>query len=470
MRTQLHAMIWEVWRTSRSELLLRTAGMVGFVLLICGTTAAKTFNEPETRVLCGMALMVLTFGSVTTQNWIYQLDRQQTGFSFRLGFVRPVSTTMLVAVPLMFTTAAAVISYLLSMTLFSLLMNVSMPLVGPAAVIACAVVCCMAATWSPTAIFAKVIGLTVLAAAMVMSLVAFHARHETPDPILIAIGSPEYFDFGWQHYAALLILAALAFVVTVAAVERQRHGDHFQLASLTRVGQVFKLSYRRRQRPFTSRFAAQCWYESQRFGRTVLLLGVLAPLIIFVFVSMAPRHDPNRQAVAYVWLGALVLCPFVYQLVGADGALGLRQKQGATQFSAFDATRAMPNDRLIASKLLVIAACSLIGWLCMGLAAASHVVLFGDWDLWVRIGQAASRAVGDVPIYWWIAGVCCVVLQYISTTSILLACGAPLHGRLFVCLIVLVYAHMMLAMWDAKHHWTLWYLWTAYGYLLSVRS
>ena len=80
-----------------------------------------------------------------------------------------------------------------------------MPVVGPTPVIACGVACLTAAAWSPTTIFGKVIGLAGLAIGMVVSLLVFHTQSGNLDPILMAIGRAEYFDFGWQQYAAFLV-------------------------------------------------------------------------------------------------------------------------------------------------------------------------------------------------------------------------------------------------------------------------
>ena len=475
MRNPLQAMIWEVWRTSHVELLIRVGGLCGAVLFIWGVSNTKLTSEPEIRVICGIAIMILTISSVASQTWLYELDRQQTGFSFRLGFARPVSTTLLVAVPMVFTITAAVICFLFSTSLFSLLMGRPMPLVGPAAIIVCAIACCIAATWSPSTIFGKMIGLSGMIIGAAVSLCVIDKQRDIPGPMLMAMGELEYFDFGWPYYVVLLMLTALAFIVTVIAVERQRHGDRLQLEELYVAGVASlrsrcAISLIPASKPFTNRFTAQCWFEMRRFGTKVLLVSISCAMIALVVLSMAPAADNDWESSPVVWIVVLVLCPFVYQLIGSDGSLGLKHKQGAVQFSVFDGARSLQNDQLITVKLLMIAATTLVGWLFMALAASLHALLSGDWHIWVRIGTAISSAVGDVSVAWWIAGAFSAALLFFSNSSVFLAFGLwlPKHPKVFLSVAIISYLHFALALWDSKHGWNLLNLWIAYGYILAV--
>ena len=77
---------------------------------------------------------------------------------------------------------------------------------------------------------------------------------------------------------------------------------------------------------------------------------------------------------------------------------------------------------------------------------------------------------GDVSAYWWFAGLCTGVLIYISSGSILFA-GVLImaHRRWLVPIFMaLAVGNAMLAQWDARHDWSLWFLWTAYGYGIPI--
>ncbi|MBI2477358.1 MAG: hypothetical protein HYV60_01510 [Planctomycetia bacterium] len=142
----------------------------------------------------------------------------------------------------------------------------------------------------------------------------------------------------------------------------------------------------------------------RRFGVKLLTLGLLAPFVPLVMVTLGTIAFPGREGAPWCWLIAIGFCPLAYQMIGADGAIGLKYKQGALHYSAFDATRAMPNDQLIAIKLLLIALCSLVGWLWMVLATGAYAAMSGEGQWWVQLGQTVSASVGDVPVLWWIAG------------------------------------------------------------------
>ncbi|MDA1053073.1 MAG: hypothetical protein O3C40_21685 [Planctomycetota bacterium] len=474
MRTPTQAVLWELWRTSRLQLLMVVGVQFAIVLLLYSATFfAKNSDEGTAHVLCGIFVMWSTAMSAFSQSWRNTFETTHIGFSFRLGFTRPISTARMVAIPMLFIVIVAPLCYLLPAILFSWLMGLSVPLVGPAMLSAGAAACLVAVAWSPATSIGKAIGLVAFFGGLIASAAMYHLPSGNPDPFLLEIGKPDYFDFAWYQYLVLLAVPAIAMVVTVVAVERQRHGDRWQLDGLRRRWRGLNIPWpgsHRRQQPFRSLLVAQCWYEMRRFGVKLLVLSLLAPLVPFLLVTFVSRVDPGLGGAPWVWLVAVGFSPLVYQMIGADGAIGLRHKQGALQLSAFDATRALQNDQLIAIKLLVIASCSLVGWLWMGLAAGAHAALSGDWPLWVQLGQTISQAVGDVPVHWWIAGGCNVALLYISSSSFLFAFGmwVPLHPRLFACVFFAVVAHIALAIGDFEHDWTVRYLWLAEGWVLTI--
>jgi hypothetical protein len=439
--------------------------------LMWAVSSVKGTNEMENLVIRGIAVMFLAITSLASPTWLYELDRHRTGFSFRLGFARPVSTLKLVAVPMIFAVMAATFCYVVPALLFGWMQGNTVPIFGPVLVVASLVIGFIAVTWSPTTVVGKVIGFMALAMVAV-ALVIVHFRQYDAEPVLMAMGRPEYYALAWYEYLALLLVVGVAFAVTLVAVERQRHGDTWNTGWFAKGTQVLvpaKVGTPCGQ-PFRSPFVAQCWYELRRQGPPVLTISVIAPLLLFVFACIVPLMDPKVDGAGYAWLVALLLCPFVYQLVGADGAVGLQRRQGAVFYSTFDGSRAMSNDHLIGTKLLVIGACAFVGWLLMVLAAAFHALLTGDEQTWLEIGSVLSKCMSDLPAYWWLVGASNALLLYISSTSVLLAFALwlPLHGRLFISLAVVGYLHVMLAIWDAEHGWTLWYLWTAYGYLAAV--
>lgn len=473
MHTVLQAMLWELWRTSRFELLVRLAWQVAIIFLIY--TATADASAPEIAVVRGVVVLLLAISSTFSMTWLNALDSEDVnnGFSFRLGFTRPVSTARLVALPMLFSVVVAVSFYLLPAALFRFLMGVPMPLVGPAVIIASAIVCLVATAWSPATRIGRSLAITGLLVVQGIAMYFFHNSRHDPDVLLMAIGKPEYFQLAWYEYAALIVVAAAAFIVVLIAVEGQRHGDRWfeglRLASSRwRLPPVARAASA--TKPFPGPVAAQCWYEMRRFGSLLLALGVAGALIVVGAISTMLWLDPNWQGAPSIALLAVVICPIVYQVVGVNGAIGLRHKQGSVTYSAFDATRSLSNDQLIAIKLLVVAACSLAAWLCMVAAVVMHAAAAGYWPTLVQSGEVASGQLGHVPSYWWIAGVSNAVLLYASSSSILLALGLwlPLHPKVLVSGFLVIFLHLILAGWDEHHGWRLQLLWVTYAYLLAV--
>lgn len=481
MRTPFQAMMWELWRTGRLEITGRLLASCALVLWLCAFSDAQ-FASAERSVLRAAVILMLVSSSAFSYTWSKALENRTTGFTFRLGFVRPISTTTLVLVPTLFCAVVAVVCFVVPAALFCALTEMSLPLLGGAVGVACMVTCFAASVWAPTTIVGKWIALALVGLSILVLFLVFHAQHDDPDPWVLALGKPGYFEFSWYYYVGCLAVSGFAIVVTVAAVDRQRHGEGWFDRPL------FGSSWLRRsllptaaagaidpsvRGSFSNQTAAQCWYEARRTAGKVLPFSVVAPLFPLAFVCIGPwlygEAMPWEDA-PFVWLAALAVCPAAYQLVGADAALGLRHKQGSTQLSVFDAAQAISNDQLITIKLLVIATCVVAGWLCMAATAATHTTLAGTWYVWARIGTSISDAVGGLTIGWWVAGVSCLLLHFITGTSFFVALGywIPKYQIRFFVGVVAVLFHAALAVWDSSRGWQLSLLWMAYGYMLAL--
>ncbi len=183
------------------------------------------FTTPESiPVIRGIVLMLLMIVSLFSTTWLSNIESRQRGFCFRLGFTRPVSTAKLVLVPMLFIMASAVVCFFLPVMLFRLLFGSPMPFFGPAAVIACSIAVFVMSTWSPTTLFGKCVGIGAGTVAMFWGVAGLLAMSGDPDPLILVLGKPDAFDFAWPESLGLFAVTVLACVVTVFAVDRQRHG------------------------------------------------------------------------------------------------------------------------------------------------------------------------------------------------------------------------------------------------------
>ena len=106
----------------------------------------------------------------------------------------------------------------------------------------------------------------------------------------------------------------------------------------------------------------------------------------------------------------------------------------------------------------------------MALTAGIQTALAQTWHLWADVGAFASNLVGDVPVYWWIAGFVSAALLTISSTSVFLTFGywLPKHPRIFAALAGSGYMLSFLGFLTFKNDWPLRYFWIAFAYAAAV--
>lgn len=138
--TPVAAMAWEAWRLSRRGL------AVSIVLSSIGGGALLA--SPMSREQAGSLVLqlVVVVAYMGGARWPASVDERK-GFTFSLGYTRPVVTWTLVAVPLSFVAASAAVAYLVPAALFRGLFGVPFPLLPVAAICAAASLVWVASTW-----------------------------------------------------------------------------------------------------------------------------------------------------------------------------------------------------------------------------------------------------------------------------------------------------------------------------------
>ncbi len=483
MKGPITAMVWELWRTGRME----AAARLGYALLLVTAIGAISGRSGENVPLSARGLIVLLssiagMGSIV---WIRELDRSQDGFSFRLGFARPVRTLNLVTVPLLFTILLTVACYIIPVTVFSIIGQVTMPILPPLALVICMTVCCVGMAWGTRTIADRAVGLVALLTTMSLAIVAMHNRTESEEPFLLAIGNPEYYQVNWVYYATLTAITLAAFALTLKSVSLQRQGAGVALStSLTSL-----LSRRSgtgsAARQFRSPITAQLAYEFRNCSTSALLFGTTGPIAIYVVIRFSLWINPDRinattlfEGAPVMWMLGLLLSPGIYQLVATDSALGLRARTGTFRFSAYDATRPMTNGQLVAIKLTAIAACSFLAWLPMWCGSMLYAAFSTDGRI-LRQLSTATDSISHAGWIFWPATVASVLLLYVSGSCMLLTFGLwmPVYAKRFVAFCCLAYAHVGFAFFGSRFDWPLASFWHGYAFvaatvvvLLSVRT
>ncbi|MEQ1829186.1 MAG: hypothetical protein ABL921_24700 [Pirellula sp.] len=477
MQTPIQAMLWELMRTSRVEILLRVGAMCCFMVMT--NLVSRDLGDFQNQVVRGVAVTMLMMTAPFSQTWLGELDSNSRGFCFRLGFVRPISTLQLVLVPLLFVVLSSMACYLIPAVLASYLWNSPMPLLGPALLIALIVQLSVAVVWSCATRSSKVLGIVLLAIVIMGLAVFFVIRSNSPDPILLALSRPGYFDLSWQQYLLCFAIMLATTIATVFAVDRQRHGDEWEFTAITRIfgytrtAGTFTQSIRH---PFRTMVTAQCWYEWRQFGTKVLIAGILASVFVISFLVVCNLLYPGRNPNTVTWIIALVLSPVFFQMIGTDGAIGLKNVHGATRLSLFDATRSLSNDQIIFVKLIVIAASSLVAWLCMATAAGIDLFLLGNSENWTAnhlvptaLADAIPKISAQMGYVGWLVGLSNFLLLFVSSSSSFLAFGLwlPVYRWRIVLAGAILVLHASILVFALKYGWRFPFALTAYGYLLA---
>ncbi len=475
MNTPLIAMLWELWRTSRAELFGRVA-FHSLIVLLCAGIGEEHFPG-ERDVLRGVVIMMLSVGCIFSMTWMSALDNGGSGFRFSLSFSRPVSSTQLVLVPMLYTIAYAVVSFWFVAGLFCFASGSTLPIAGLSAGIACAVACFVATAWSPSTSVGRWISVIAVLIGFIALLTVFHMRREESEPWLLVMGRADYFQFAWSYYAMCIVVSAIAATIAIIGVDRKRHGDKWRvfefLASLLRLPDRSVRRSRLTLKPFRSEFAAQYWCETRRIGRAILPLAVCSPLIPLAWVVSAPLFAEKSaiwRGTPSVWLGALILSPMVFQTFGAEQAVALRRREGASWLSSFDATTPMATDRLAAIKLIALSLCSFAGWLFMFLAAGLHSAIIGNWEVWVQIGNRVTAIVGDVSGVYWTTGLAALALLCISSSSMILTfvLWVSKHQWQLSVAVGVGMGQLALLLASDIFDWDLNLYWVAAGYALAI--
>jgi len=471
MPTPAQAMIWELWRLSRWEILFRTlcpAVFWGSVFCLLGTQA----NAVEAPFLTIPVFMLTVMTSMFSGLWMNSFENSRNGFAFHLGFTRPVSTAMLVAGPMAYISCTAAVCYLVPAVLLRALFDLPLPLFPVAAVIATACTVFIMAVWSTQSRLARSVNLGAVMCGFgaVLCFGVMRGSGRSPEAFMSPDTLLEKFSLSIWSYMTLLALFVGSIAVTTLAVDRQRHGEKLSSGRLNVERADLSGRLLRRNGPFSTPRQAQYWYEMRRSGAPLLLFGL--GMAVFAFLGilvLTAKGDLAGKATA-LWGIVLAISPFAFLLIGAEWMLGLRRKQGAVSLSTFDATQAMDNGGLIFIKLVVLTTCVLLSWLFMASAAAVWTMLWGDYHQVAQAVWEIQPVLAKVSLPWWACIGLVLIVNYVTASAMLITGGlfAPLRPKLMGTVFAAGLIYFPLSVWDAKHGWMLKPFWDAHAWIMAA--
>src|SRR5690606_11442369 len=138
MRTPAAALVWEAWRLTRTRFMVAT----GIATIGGGAILAAT-GDKASEAAVAILFLVPVVAIVT----VLDLPLAKLGFPFTAGFARPVSTRVLVLVPMLYLAALGAAVCLIPMAVLRILFDVPFPLAAIPAWIGAAVLTQTAASW-----------------------------------------------------------------------------------------------------------------------------------------------------------------------------------------------------------------------------------------------------------------------------------------------------------------------------------
>lgn len=469
MNSPITAYLWELWRRSRWQLLGRLVFVVGYILLLA-TVMKPDGNEPMQRLLRGLVLIMLIPSSIFSPTWMGNFLNDGPGFTFRGGFIRPIKTWRLVVLPILYAVVASIVVYCIQATVLVVVTGERLPLLFPAIIIGTGVTWVLAAIWIPVSQFGRVLAITAVVIMFSAGAFFLHSSRAGSDALLMAAGRSDYMLLSWTWAAVLFISAIVAVAISVVGVGRQRCGD-----SLVRFGWskeaigVCTAPASMELLPVWPRSGyqslwAQLWMEWKRCQATVLAMMMIVPSLLLLMQMVGPLVSENWHGSELIWLLALATCPFVYQMVACNAALG-GKPDGSTGLTQFDFVRPLPCDQMMGIKIIAVFACSVIGWSIVASAALLHS-LTGQTDTLSMISEFARTSGADLPLYWWGLGVACWLFLYACSTSTMFAWMllASKYPKWIWAGTAFVFVHLIFVLLSARWEWSLRLLWTFYGY------
>ena len=393
------AMLWELWRLTRTEVAWKLALPIGAGLAALALGAAFGPSDDPTKYedvndnVAALALTLIVIPHLPGWLSMAKLNGGQPGFPFYLVYTRPVRTAVIVGLPMAYLTAMSAAIYLVSALLLRVTSGYAFPLLPVAAWIAALALVYLAATWSTRN---RTIQLLVMMYALTKALGLAMERLtavEIPDtfdwpPRLW----PTLFDFPRTDYMWIALIGLASFGVTVAMVARQRRGDALAATTWTPGGGWWDrlVSLFRFPCPTSSATRAQVWLDLKSNGLPVLTIGVALAIVILLVsavsgpIDAAINADPDVSCPIgecfYVRAVPPLFAPFslLIMLLLGGNAFGIRRRQGRTYVSAFEATHAHATAQLAALKVLVKAVCVLAALIAIGVSIWMSLPLLGD--------------------------------------------------------------------------------------------
>lgn len=374
MRSAAAAFAWEFRQRLRWGLIavgihLAVLALFQFVILgprspihpLRSVTFALTVTVP-------LALAVMYFLAVFSYGLAGDLTGRHSLYPARM-FTLPVSTAQLAGWPMLYGATTLAGLWVAAALLALWPSGVPAPLVWPALFAAAFIAWLQALAWMPYGLPGLRIIMAVLLLTMIDAVVLIAMELQVPDSLMVLIMAPQ---------------VPLAYLAARYAVGRARRGDTPDWRGVfDRLDRLADVLPRRRDR-FLSAARAQAWLEWREHGRSLpAWTAIVLPFqLLLLFVV---RDEPSVLTVITLVL-MLLTPPFLAAFVALTGGRSNPDASNAYGLTPFVATRPLSTAGLVAAKLRMAWASTLVAWLLVLAAIPPGLTVAGTW--WVVVEKA----------------------------------------------------------------------------------
>jgi hypothetical protein len=409
MRSPIAAILWECWRVTRGEIVWRLAGGIVAASLVLVLFTVGPRSEAVKSAGAAIALVILVAPNLTGWLSFAKLNGGRPGFPLHLLYTQPVRTAVLVGIPMAYRTVGSAAIYLVSAFLLRGTFGAPFPLLPVAAWIAVLNVLLAGGNWlSRSRVVQMFVMMVVAARWVVVGMDPLTGEIDFQDSTSVW---PTLFHITPSGYAWMGVICLAAFGVTVAAVERQRHGDGRASIPWSGIGfpapltNLFRFAC-----PTSSAMRAQVWFELRSRGLPLLAIGAAVAILNLLLHAVSWPIDaaltgefrsyvncPRGECFhvrAPTMLLTMMSVPAMLALGG--NAFGILGRQGRASVSPFEVTQPYDTGQLAVLKVLVQSVCLLLALSAVGVSVWVSLIGAGEifGDPLRGLQRALNRAAG----------------------------------------------------------------------------
>ena len=326
------------------------------------------------------------------------------GYPLPLAFTRPVSTRLLVGVPMAYMAFICAALYAVPAIVLRVGFGTPLPLVPVATLLAAAMAFFCACNWFTRGKVKRLlatVALLIVGGEALRWMSPWHVANGRLVPPPLRVDSVQ---LSFEHYVLLAFVAVGAWAATVRGVAAQRHGDDVgeqgrsTPAASGRAAQKGMVELFRDAAdmlvripcPTSSPLAAELWIEARSRGLPVIGMGLVLAVLAPAALALAAKGGPM------VLLSFGVLATFIPFFSAVSTSFWNRASSLRAPMSAFEATRPMGTARLAAVQIGVAVAAILGAWALIAAAVALSLPLYagaGASSLWRVL---AARPVSEL--------------------------------------------------------------------------